>query len=201
VLLVRFFDPPFTSIIISETNLFNKKYSQVWTQIEDYGKNVLIAVISTEDARFCSHIGFDWLEIHKVIYKKEKRGASTITQQVAKNLFLWPGRSWSRKILEAYFAILIEILVPKKRILEIYINIVETGKLRFGIGSLSHTYFSKSVDQLSKDDALRIALILPNPKKRNPFNLNANQLKRMANLKKDMVFLEKDGRSSCFYKK
>ena len=131
---------------------------------------------------------------------KMKRGASTISQQVAKNLFLWSGRSYVRKGLEAYLALLLEIFLPKKRILEIYINIVETAPLSFGVNSLSLASFNMTVDKLNKDQALKLALVLPNPKNRSPLKLNKKHLKRIPKLKKDMIFLENDGRSDCFCK-
>ncbi len=198
IISLRFFNPPFTSFIISETSLFKKNYSYEWIPLEKAGKNILLAMVSTEDARFCSHMGFDLTELYKVYVKNEKRGASTISQQVAKNLFLWSGRSYVRKGLEAYLAFLLEIFLPKKRILEIYINIVETAPLSFGVKSLSLDSFGRSVDKLNKDQALKVALVLPNPKNRSPLKLNKKHLKRIPKLKKDMIFLENDGRSDCF---
>ena len=199
IISLRFYNPPFTSFIVSETNFLKKNYSYEWTPIEKAGKNILLALVSTEDAKFCRHMGFDWSELYKVISSNEKRGASTISQQVIKNLFLWSDRSYIRKGIEAYFTLLLEILVPKKRILEIYINVIETAPLSFGVNSLSLASFSKTVGMLNKDQALRIALVLPNPKKRDPLKLKSKQLKRISKLKKDMIFLENDGRSSCFF--
>ena len=198
IISLRFYNPPFTSFIVSETNFFKKNYSYEWTPIEKAGKNILLALVSTEDAKFCRHMGFDWSELYKVISSNEKRGASTISQQVIKNLFLWSDRSYIRKGIEAYLTLLLEILVPKKRILEIYINVIETAPLSFGVNSLSLASFSKTVNMLNKDQALRIALVLPNPKKRDPLKLKSKQLKRISKLKKDMIFLENDDRSSCF---
>ena len=198
IVSLRFLNPPFTSFIISESNFFKKKYSYEWTPLDKAGKNILLAMVTTEDARFCSHIGFDLTELYKVYAKNEKRGASTISQQVAKNLFLWSGRSYIRKGLEAYLALLLEIFLPKKRILEIYINIVETAPLSFGVNSLSLASFDRTVDKLNRDQALKLALVLPNPKNRSPLNLNKKHLKRIPKLKKDMIFLENDGRSACF---
>ena len=198
IVSLRFLNPPFTSFIISESNFFKKKYSYEWTPLDKVGKNILLAMVTTEDARFCSHIGFDLTELYKVYVKKERRGASTISQQVAKNLFLWSGRSYVRKGLEAYLALLLEIFLPKKRILEIYINIVETAPLSFGVNSLSLASFDRTVDKLNMDQALKLALVLPNPKNRTPLNLNKKHLKRIPKLKKDMIFLKNDGRSDCF---
>jgi len=198
IVSLRFLNPPFTSFIISESKFFKKSYSYEWTPLEKAGKNILLAMVSTEDSRFCSHMGFDLTELYKVYVKNEKRGASTISQQVAKNLFLWSGRSYVRKGLEAYLAFLLEIFLPKKRILEIYINIVETAPFSFGVNSLSVAIFDKTVDKLNADQALKIALVLPNPKNRSPLRLSKKHLKRIPKLKKDMIFLENDGRSDCF---
>ncbi len=198
IILLRFFNPPITSYILAESDLFKKKYAYEWISLEKAGKNILLAMVSTEDARFCSHMGFDLTELYQVYTKNQKRGASTISQQVAKNLFLWSGRSYIRKGLEAYLAVLLEIFLPKKRILEIYINIVETAPLSFGVNSLSMKSFGRSVDKLNKVQALKVALVLPNPKNRNPKNLKKKHLKRIPKLKKDMVYLENDGRSDCF---
>ena len=198
IVSLRFLNPPFTSFIISESSFFKKKYSYEWTPLDKVGKNILLAMVTTEDARFCSHIGFDLTELYKVYVDNEKRGASTISQQVVKNLFLWSGRSYVRKGLEAYLTLLLEIILPKKRILELYINIVETAPLSFGVNSLSLTSFDKTVDKLNMNQALKVALVLPNPKNRSPLNLNKKHLKRIPKLKKDMMFLENDGRSDCF---
>ena len=114
VLLVRFISPPFTSFMVSESNFFKKKIDYRWISISNMGENIALSVVATEDSSFCNHIGVDMKEIYKVIAKGESRGASTITQQLAKNLFLWSGRSWSRKMIELYFTFLLEIIVPKR---------------------------------------------------------------------------------------
>ena len=198
VLLLRFFNPPFTSFMVSESNFFQRKIDHSWTSISNMGENIALSVVATEDSNFCNHLGLDIKEIYKVITRKEKRGASTITQQLAKNLFLWSGRSWSRKIIELYFTFLIEIIIPKKRILEIYLNTVETSLLTFGVNQASDKYYKKPANKLTREQSLRIALTLPNPKARNPKKLNSNLTVRISRLKKDTNFLKKDDRSSCF---
>ena len=125
--LLRFFNPPFTSFMIWDSNFFEKEVNYNWTPIRDMGKNIILSVVATEDSNFCDHLGVDIKEIYRVIRRGEKRGASTITQQLAKNIFLWPGRSWSRKFIELYFTLLLEIIISKRRILEIYLNVVEEG--------------------------------------------------------------------------
>ena len=166
--------------------------------ISNMGENIALSVVATEDSNFCNHLGLDIKEIYKVITRKEKRGASTITQQLAKNLFLWSGRSWSRKIIELYFTFLIEIIIPKKRILEIYLNTVETSLLTFGVNQASDKYYKKPANKLTREQSVRIALTLPNPKARSPKNLKSNLTVRVSRLKKDINILKKDDRSGCF---
>ncbi|HZG24232.1 MAG TPA: monofunctional biosynthetic peptidoglycan transglycosylase, partial [Chitinophagaceae bacterium] len=132
--------------------------------------NVKLAVIASEDQLFADHNGFDWKSIEKAIsYNKKKpnrvRGASTISQQVAKNVFLWQGRNWLRKALEMYFTSMIELVWGKKRILEMYLNIAEMGKGVFGIQAAAERNFNKPAIKLSRQEAAMIAASLPNPKK------------------------------------
>ena len=198
VFLVRFFNPPFTNFMVWESKFFQKQIDYNWTPITKLGENIALSVVAAEDSSFCDHIGIDIYEIYKVIRGGEKRGASTITQQLAKNLFLWSGRSWTRKFIELYFTFLLEISIPKRRILEIYLNTVETSFLTFGVNQSAEKYYKKPSNKLSKEQAVRIALTLPNPKMRQPKNLNSHLLRRIPRLKKDMNILKKDDRSSCF---
>jgi monofunctional biosynthetic peptidoglycan transglycosylase len=136
-------------------------------EMSSYAK---LAVISSEDQLYPDHSGFDWKHIEKAMeYNKRKpgrvRGASTISQQVAKNVFLWQGRSWIRKGLEVYFTFMIETIWGKKRILEMYLNIAEMGPGIFGVEAAAQNYFKKSAKQLSRQEAAMIAACLPNPKK------------------------------------
>ena len=198
VILLRFFNPPFTSFMVWESNLLRKEIDYNWASIRNLGENITLSVVATEDSNFCNHVGLDIREIYKVVTRGEKRGASTITQQLAKNLFLWSGRSWSRKIIEAYFAFLLEIIIPKRRILEIYLNTIETSPLSFGVNNASEKYFNKPSNKLTNEQAVRIALTLPNPKARNPKKLKSHLVGRISRLKKDMYILKKDDRASCF---
>ena len=198
VLLVRFFNPPFSSFMVWESNFFQKKIDHSWTPIPNMGENIVLSIVATEDSNFCNHLGVDIKEIYKVVTKGEKRGASTITQQLAKNLFLWPERSFLRKVVELYFTFLIEIIIPKRRILEIYLNTVETSLLTFGVARASERYYNKPLNKLTKEQAIRIALTLPNPKARSPKKLNPYLVERISRLKKDIEILKKGDRSSCF---
>tara|TARA_Y100001968_G_scaffold309803_1_gene330010 strand:+ start:706 stop:1263 length:558 start_codon:yes stop_codon:yes gene_type:complete len=184
--------------MVSESNFFRKKIDYSWTSIPNMGENIALSVVATEDSNFCNHIGVDIKEIYKVVSRGEKRGASTITQQLAKNLFLWSGRSWPRKMIELYFTFLIEIIIPKRRILEIYLNTVETSLLTFGVNEASEKYYKKPSSKLTKEQAVRIALTLPNPKTRSPKKLKSYLVSRIPRLKKDIDILKNDDRSSCF---
>ncbi len=129
-----------------------------------------LAVMASEDQLFPEHNGFDWKSIEKAMKNNQKkhkrvRGASTISQQVAKNVFLWQGRSWFRKGLEVYFTFMIELVWGKERILEVYLNVAEMGKGVFGIEAASQQYYKKSAKKLTRQEAAQIAAILPNPKK------------------------------------
>ena len=131
--------------------------------------NAKLSVIASEDQVFPDHSGFDWKNIKKAMaYNKKKpnriRGASTISQQVAKNVFLWQGRGWIRKGLEAYFTFMIELAWSKKRILEVYLNVIEMGRGIYGIEAASQAYFNKPAASLSRGEAAMIASCLPNPK-------------------------------------
>jgi monofunctional biosynthetic peptidoglycan transglycosylase len=141
---------------------------QTWVDWQDISPSAKVAVIAAEDQKFVDHHGFDLQSISDALEDRQRgrvRGASTISQQVAKNLFLWPGQSWIRKGLEAYFTVLIETLWPKRRVLEIYLNIAEFGNGVFGVGAASEVFFRKSASQLNTYDAALLAAVLPNPKR------------------------------------
>ena len=132
--------------------------------------NAKLAVIASEDQLFPDHSGFDWKSIKKAMQYNEKkpgriRGGSTISQQVAKNVFLWQGRSWIRKGLEVYFTFMIELVWGKKRILDVYLNVIEMGEGIFGIEMAANKYFNKPAEKLTKQEAALIAACLPNPRK------------------------------------
>jgi monofunctional biosynthetic peptidoglycan transglycosylase len=126
-----------------------------------------VAVIASEDQTFPSHHGFDLKSINNALEERESgkrvRGASTISQQVAKNLFLWPGKSWIRKGLEAWFTVLIETLWPKHRILEVHLNVAELGRGIYGVGAAAKIYFHKPASRLNANEAALLAAVLPNP--------------------------------------
>lgn len=139
-----------------------------WRSYDDISKEVALAVVASEDQDFPTHWGFDFDEIQDAIkenkLRKQPRGASTISQQVAKNVFLWNGRSYIRKGLEVYFTVLIELIWGKKRILEVYLNVAETGPMTFGVEAASQRYYGHPAATLSRTEAARIAAVLPNPR-------------------------------------
>lgn len=168
ILLLKWVDPPFTLTQLGSW-ITGNGLKRDYVDIEDMSSYARLAVISSEDQLFPDHSGFDWKHIEKAIeYNKKKpgrvRGASTISQQVAKNVFLWQGRSWFRKALETYFTFMIELIWGKKRILEVYLNVAEMGKGVFGIEAASRAYFNKPAKKLTRQEAAMIAAGLPNPK-------------------------------------
>jgi len=145
-----------------------KGWKHDWVSIDKISKNIQLAVICSEDQNFLNHHGFDVDAIKKAMENNQKsqkmKGASTISQQTAKNVFLWPQRSWLRKGLEAYFTFLIELTWSKERIMEVYLNSIEMGRGIYGVEAASQYWFKKSASKLSQQEAAAIAAILPNPK-------------------------------------
>ncbi|QKX04585.1 monofunctional biosynthetic peptidoglycan transglycosylase [Aquimarina sp. TRL1] len=170
VSLYKWVAVPITPLmIIRYINSDSKTIRHQWVPLDKISKNLQLAVICSEDQKFISHTGFDTAAIRKVIEnnqgKKRMRGASTISQQTAKNVFLWSDRSWIRKGLETYFTFLIELLWDKERILEVYLNSIEMGNEVYGAQAAALFWFNKPASALSKKEATAIAAILPNPRK------------------------------------
>lgn len=147
------------------------KLNKDWVSIEEISPNLQLAVVCSEDQNFIRHNGFDFKAIEKAMdyneTHKKTRGASTISQQTAKNVFLWPGRSYIRKGLEVYFTFLIEVIWSKERIMEVYLNVIEMGDGIYGAQAASKKFFKKDAKYLSKSEAAVIAAVLPNPRKFN----------------------------------
>ncbi|HEX9959228.1 MAG TPA: monofunctional biosynthetic peptidoglycan transglycosylase [Fibrella sp.] len=172
VVMLKYVPVWFTPLTISRkwdtigTNKSSKIY-KTWRPYEEISKEAALAVIASEDQRFPYHWGFDFDEIQDAIKenltRKRARGASTISQQVAKNVFLWTGRSYIRKALEVYFTVMIELIWGKKRILEVYLNVAETGPMTFGVEAAAKRFYGHSAYKLNRDEAARIAAVLPNP--------------------------------------
>ncbi|WMJ75656.1 monofunctional biosynthetic peptidoglycan transglycosylase [Cytophagaceae bacterium ABcell3] len=199
-ILFRYVSPPITPLMVLRGwNMWQTdgvyKVDKEWVPLREMSAHLPVAVISSEDQKFLFHYGFDWDAIQKAWQnnsnpnRKHLKGGSTISQQVAKNVFLWPDRTWLRKGFEAYFTLLIEIFWPKERILEVYLNVIETGNGVYGVERISQACFSKSAKHLSKEEAALIVATIPNPRLWSPctpnfyiHNRKNNILKAMGNV-------------------
>ena len=169
-LAYRWIDPPLTWLTARD-RLGGIAVKQEWAPLDSMGRHLPRAVIGAEDARFCAHRGFDFAAMEEAYARnkagKALRGGSTISQQTAKNAFLWPGRTMVRKGLEAWFTVLIELLWGKPRIMEVYLNVAEFGRGVFGAEAAAQHYFDKPASRLTRIEAARLAAILPQPIKRD----------------------------------
>ena len=196
VSIVRFIDPPFTVRLLwirFQNKVTSKHYIRpqyYWQPIHQISPHLKKAVLAGEDQRFLSHHGFDFIEMNQAVRDifrpKRMRGASTITMQVARTVFLWPGRSWARKTVEAYYTVLIEIFWSKMRILEIYLNTVDWGTGIIGAEAASRKYFHISSSQINPSQAARMAAILPSPHRWSPTNPSDYVKERQKRIMKDM---------------
>lgn len=177
VILYRFINPPVTLLMLfrcTEQVADGKAMilKKEWVPIDQISSNLQTAVVASEDIHFLTHFGFDIEAIQKANQLNKKgsklHGASTITQQTAKNVFLWPGRDWIRKGMEAYFTLLVETFWSKQRIMEVYLNVIEMGDGVYGAEAASQKYFNTNASQLSKNQAALIAAILTNPRNWHP---------------------------------
>jgi monofunctional biosynthetic peptidoglycan transglycosylase len=167
----RWIDPPTSAFMLRDRvrhlGVEDYRFRHEWRDFDEISRNAALAVIAAEDQRFLEHDGFDFKQIDKALKDRERgrrvRGASTISQQVAKNLFLWPGQSWIRKGLEAGITVLIELTWDKRRILEIYLNVAEFGRGTWGVEAASQRYFGKPAAKLNRSQAALLAAVLPNP--------------------------------------
>ncbi|UCF95416.1 MAG: monofunctional biosynthetic peptidoglycan transglycosylase [Desulfobacterales bacterium] len=188
-LSLRWLAPPASSFMLQQQmDLGDIQYQ--WVDWNAISPHMPIAVVAAEDQKFPDHWGFDFDAIAEAIEENRKRarlrGASTISQQVAKNLFLWRGRSFVRKGLEAYFTVLVEALWPKRRILEVYLNIAEFGPGIFGVGAASQIYFRKPASQIGRREAALLAAVLPNPRILKVQNPSAYVQKRARAIQKQV---------------
>jgi monofunctional biosynthetic peptidoglycan transglycosylase len=177
VLLARFINPPVTWLMVQrgfERKAAGKpwKIEKDWISADELPRNLKLAAMAGEDSRFLSHWGFDMNAIEKAYEKNQKgkklSGGSTISQQTAKNVFLWPGRSWIRKGFETYFTLLIELLWSKERIMEVYLNVVEVGDGLYGAEAAARNYFHKPAAKLTRNECALIIAVLPNPRRWSP---------------------------------
>jgi monofunctional glycosyltransferase len=193
VLLYRFVNPPITPLMVIrylESGSKSRKNLKTWRNYDSISENMALAVLASEDQKFFEHHGFDFNAIRGAainnISEDRIKGASTISQQVAKNVFLWPERSWLRKGAEAYFTILIETFWSKKRILEVYLNVIEMGNGIYGAERASRIYFEKPSNKLTKDEAALLAAILPSPRRMSPVNPSSYVNKRRQWIREQM---------------
>ncbi|MDP4267538.1 MAG: monofunctional biosynthetic peptidoglycan transglycosylase [Bacteroidota bacterium] len=188
VIVYRFVPPPITPLMIiryyqNQNNGNEAKIEKQWISFERISSNTTLAAISAEDQRFTEHFGFDFDAISKAYehntsgYSGKVVGGSTISQQVAKNVFLVPNRSFIRKGFEAYFTVLIEVFWSKKRIMEVYLNVIEMGDGIYGIEAASQKYFNKPARELTKSESAAIMAIVPNPRKFSVLNPAPNTLR------------------------
>ena len=170
------------------------KLKHKWIPLEEMSPKMPMAVIASEDNRFPDHHGFDLIEINKAIKERERgrhRGASTISQQTAKNVFLWPSSSWIRKGFEAYFTVLIELFWSKERIMEVYLNSIEMGDGIYGVEAVAHEHFGKKASELTAGECALIAATLPNPLKYDSAHPSRYMLKRKSHILRLMRVLPK----------
>lgn len=196
VLLYRFVAPPGGLYMWQEHRRIGEIQRQ-WVPMEQIAPVMARSVIAAEDANFCLHWGFDMTEIRHVIATGGTRGASTLSQQTAKNVFLWHGRDWTRKALESGFTLLIEALWPKRRILEVYLNVAEFDTGVFGVEAAAQQYFNTSAARLTPLQAARLAAVLPAPKMRDAARPSDFLRRRTAAIMDGAATIERDGRAGC----
>ena len=200
VLVYRFVPPPATPLMVIRLAQ-GKGWNHSWRSIDQVSPALPRALIAAEDARFCDHHGFDFDALQKAYANNEKgkkiRGGSTISQQTAKNVFLWPGRSYVRKGLEAYFTVLIETLWGKKRIMEVYLNSIEYGPGIYGAEAASRSYFQVGADKLTPQQSSRLAAILPSPLKWKAVNPGRYVKKRSSRIGKASGTVRREGLAAC----
>ncbi|WP_165184171.1 monofunctional biosynthetic peptidoglycan transglycosylase [Caulobacter soli] len=200
VIVYRFVPPPATPLMVIRL-AEGKGWNHHWRPIDEVSPALPRALIAAEDARFCDHHGFDFDALQKAYENNEKgkkiRGGSTISQQTAKNVFLWQGRSYVRKGLEAWFTVLIETIWGKKRIMEVYLNSIEYGPGIYGAEAASQAYFKVGADKLTPVQASRLAAILPSPLKWKAVNPGRYVKKRSSRIGKASGAVRRDGLAAC----
>ena len=203
VLIYAVVPPPVTFTMLADSNGITKD----WTSLSNIDRNMVRAAIAAEDGKFCSHDGFDREAIEQAIERnaqgKRKRGGSTISQQTAKNVFLWQGSGWTRylrKVPEVYFTFLIEKIWGKRRIMEVYLNVAETGIGTYGVEAGAQRYFRRGAARLTPQEAARIAAILPLPKKREAVSPSGFTRRYGNTIAARIGQVRRDGLDGCIYK-
>ena len=199
VILYRFVPVPVTATMLMDENGITRD----WEPLSRIDRNMVSAVIAGEDGKFCSHSGFDREAIEQAIERNQQggriRGGSTISQQTAKNVFLWQGGGYFRKGLEAWFTLLIENIWGKRRIMEVYLNVAETGIGTYGIEAGSQRYFNHSAARLTRSEAARMAAALPLPKERPVVNPSGFTRRYGNTIQARIGVVRRDGLDSCVY--
>ncbi len=196
----RLVPPPLTFLMVTRA-VEGEGLSYRWKSLDDISPRLVEAVIASEDARFCEHRGFDMKAIEKALKANERggriRGGSTISQQTAKNVFLWPGRDWIRKGLEAGYTVLIEALWGKRRIMEVYLNVAEWAPGVYGAEAAARHWFGKSAADLTPREAARLAAILPSPRRYNASSPGPYVRRRASRVQAAMGTVRNDGLAAC----
>jgi monofunctional biosynthetic peptidoglycan transglycosylase len=202
VVAYRFINPPITNTMIADM-IEGRGAEREWMPIEEIDRDMVRAVIAAEDSKFCSHDGFDWDAISDAAQRNASggriRGGSTISQQTAKNAFLWQGGGYFRKGVEAYFTFLIENLWSKQRIMEVYLNVAETGIGTYGVNAGSQRYFNHDADAMSRAEAARIAAVLPLPKQRGAVTPRGFTRRYGNSITARIGVVERDELDACVY--
>jgi monofunctional biosynthetic peptidoglycan transglycosylase len=196
-LIYRWVNPPITFYMMQERARLGEIQYQ-WVDIEQVAPILRRAVVAAEDANFCTHWGIDSAAVRQALREGALRGGSTISQQTVKNAFLWPGRNWLRKAVEALLTPYIEMVWSKRRLLEIYLNIAEFDTGVFGIEAAAWHHFGVAAKDLNRVQAGRLAVVLPNPKGRSAIRPTKDIRKRAASVIAGTDMIQKDGRAECF---
>jgi monofunctional biosynthetic peptidoglycan transglycosylase len=195
--LLAFVNPPTTPYIMAERSRLGA-IEREWVNLEEIAPAMARSAVAAEDAGFCTHWGLDVAAIRAALAEGDGRGASTISQQVVKNVFLWHGRSWVRKALEAGLTPVMEALWSKRRILEVYLNVAEFDAGVFGVEAAAQHYFGVSAADLSDRQAALLAAVLPDPKGRSASNPSPQVERRAARIADGAATIAADGRAECF---
>lgn len=197
VLFGRVVNPPTTIYMVSEARRLGG-VDHEWVPMRMIAPVMARSVVAAEDANFCQHWGFDVRAIRLAIAEGSNRGASTLSQQTVKNVYLWHGRTWVRKAMEAGITPLVEALWPKRRILEVYLNVAEFDEGVFGVEAAARHYFKVGPEELSARQAAQLAAVLPSPKTRSASRPTNYLKKRAAQIRSGAATIKADGRSDCF---
>jgi len=197
VVLFAVLNPPTTAYMFSEGRRLGGIVHQ-WVPLEDIAPVMARSVVAAEDANFCNHWGFDLVAIKKAIAEGSNRGASTLSQQTVKNVYLWHGRTWVRKALEALITPVVEAVWTKRRIIEVYLNVAEFDEGVFGVDAAAQHYFGVIPADLSTTQAARLAAILPSPKTRSASKPTNYIRQRSAQILDGAATISNDGRADCF---